>query len=63
MLVAAMTNLLRFLREEEAATAVEYAVMMALIILACMAAIKTVGTATSTSLNNSATSIGNAMAS
>jgi pilus assembly protein Flp/PilA len=38
-----MKKLLRFLSEEEAATAVEYAVMLAMIIMACIGAIATVG--------------------
>ena len=40
-----MSKLLkRFVREEDAPTAVEYAVMLALIIIACLVAITTVGT-------------------
>ncbi len=38
-----MTKLLRFLTEEDAATAVEYAVMLALVIMACLTAITSVG--------------------
>ncbi len=57
-----MTKILRFLRAEDGPTAVEYAVMMALIILVCMAAIQAVGTQTSASFTNSAQSIGDAMA-
>ena len=38
-----MKLLFRLLREEEAATAVEYAVMLALIIMSIMGAISTVG--------------------
>lgn len=38
-----MKKLLRFLSEDTAATAVEYAVMLAMIILACIGAIATVG--------------------
>ena len=53
----------RFLAHEDGPTAVEYAVMLALIILVCFAAIKTFGTATATSFSNSATSISNAIAS
>jgi pilus assembly protein Flp/PilA len=34
----------RFLREEDGPTAVEYAVMLALIIVVCIAAITTLGT-------------------
>jgi len=38
-----MSILLRFLREEEAATAVEYAVMLALILITIIGAISAVG--------------------
>ena len=38
-----MQTLLRFLREEQAATAVEYAVMLALVLLAVFGAIGAVG--------------------
>lgn len=38
-----MTWLRRFLAEDEAATAVEYAVMLALIIMVCFAAVASVG--------------------
>ena len=38
-----MKLLFRFLREEEAATAVEYAVMLALILISIMGAITSVG--------------------
>lgn len=38
-----MSPLRRFLRSDEAATAVEYAVMMALILLACIGAIRSLG--------------------
>lgn len=56
-----MNKILQFLREDEGPTAVEYAVMLALIILVCIAAIQAVGTQTSTSFSNSSLSIGNAM--
>jgi pilus assembly protein Flp/PilA len=56
-----MKTLLRFLRAEEGPTAVEYAVMLAMIILVCIAAVQAVGTQTGTSFSNSATSIGDAM--
>ena len=39
----AMTKLRRFLLESDGATAVEYAVMLALIIMACLGAITSVG--------------------
>ncbi len=38
-----MKKVLHFLSEESAATAVEYAVMLAMIIMACIGAIATVG--------------------
>lgn len=41
-----MRQVLRLLREEQAATAVEYAVMLALILMAVIAAIGSVGTST-----------------
>ncbi|MCE9554188.1 MAG: Flp family type IVb pilin [Planctomycetes bacterium] len=51
----------RFLADEDGPTAVEYAVMLAMIILACLAAVILVGQSTSESYTNSATSIGKAM--
>jgi pilus assembly protein Flp/PilA len=52
----ALIGLIRgFLRGEEGPTAVEYAVMLALIIVVCMAAVTALGTntnATFTSINN-----------
>jgi pilus assembly protein Flp/PilA len=44
-----------FLREEEGPTAVEYAVMLALIIMICFVAVKFIGTTTSSSFQNAAT--------
>lgn len=41
---AVWSGLMRFIREEDAPTAVEYAVMLALIIVVCLLAISTVGT-------------------
>jgi pilus assembly protein Flp/PilA len=41
-----MRNIIKFITDESAATAVEYAVMLAMIILAVLAAIGTVGTQT-----------------
>ncbi|QVL34189.1 Flp family type IVb pilin [Telmatocola sphagniphila] len=37
------TNLVRFLKKEDGPTAVEYAVMLALIVVVCIAAITTLG--------------------
>jgi len=41
--VLTMNKLLRFFQEEDAATAVEYAVMLAMIIMVCIGAVATVG--------------------
>lgn len=42
----------RFLREEDGPTAVEYAVMLALIIVVCVAAITTLGTNANSTFKN-----------
>jgi pilus assembly protein Flp/PilA len=55
-----VSSILRFFWSDDAATAVEYAVMLALIILVCFGAVVLVGTATSTSYTNSANSLTNA---
>jgi pilus assembly protein Flp/PilA len=47
----------RFLTSEDGPTAVEYAVMLALIIIVCLVAIKSVGTNASTTFTNVANSI------
>lgn len=44
--VLAMQRVLQFLREEDGPTAVEYAVMLALILLVCIGAVASVGTNT-----------------
>ncbi len=51
------TKACRFVRSEDGPTAVEYAILLALILLVCLTAIRTFGTATSTSFSNSARSI------
>lgn len=48
----------RFIRSEDGPTAVEYAVMLALIIVVCLVAIGLLGQNTKTSFNNTANSIG-----
>ena len=48
----------KFLKSEDGPTAVEYAVMLALIVIVCLAAITAVGTKASSTFNNVATSIG-----
>ena len=47
-----------FLVSEEGPTAVEYAVMLALIVVVCLTAISTVGTNASSTFNKVANSIG-----
>jgi pilus assembly protein Flp/PilA len=42
----------RFLRDEDGPTAVEYAVMLALIVVVCIAAITALGTAANNSFSN-----------
>ncbi len=41
------TSIVNFLKEEDGPTAVEYAVMLALIVVVCLAAVTTLGTETS----------------
>ncbi len=48
----------RFLVSEDGPTAVEYAVMLALIVIVCLTAIQSVGTQTSTTFDNVASSLG-----
>jgi pilus assembly protein Flp/PilA len=50
--------LVKFLKNEDGPTAVEYAVMLALIIVVCIAAITTLGK----NANNTFTSVGTAIA-
>ncbi|HEX3999314.1 MAG TPA: Flp family type IVb pilin [Pirellulales bacterium] len=47
-----------FIRKEDGPTSVEYAVMLALIVLVCMSAIKTLGTNTKTTFSNMSSSLG-----
>jgi pilus assembly protein Flp/PilA len=48
----------RFLKSEDGPTAVEYAVMLALIIVVCLAAITVIGTKTSETFNDVAGKLG-----
>ena len=48
----------RFLVAEDGPTAVEYAVMLALIVIVCLTAISSVGTQTSTTFSNVGKSLG-----
>ena len=53
--------LLRLLREEDGPTAVEYAVMLALIIVVCMAGVQAMTNETAGSFNRSSNAIDAAM--
>jgi pilus assembly protein Flp/PilA len=55
---SAMKRVISLLREEEASTAVEYAVMLALIVIVCLAAIGSIGTNAKTTFTNVANSLG-----
>ncbi len=48
----------RFLVSEDGPTAVEYAVMLALIVIVCLTAISSIGTQASTTFNNVSQSLG-----
>ncbi|HEX4143258.1 MAG TPA: Flp family type IVb pilin [Pirellulales bacterium] len=52
-----VSRLRRFILREDGPTAVEYAVMLALIVVVCLAAIKTVGTNVKTTFTNVANSL------
>jgi pilus assembly protein Flp/PilA len=53
-----LKKLRHLLVSEEGPTAVEYAVMLALIITVCLISIQTLGTTTNTTFNNIANSMG-----
>ncbi len=50
----------RFLKSEDGPTAVEYAVMLALIVIVCLTAIQAVGTNASATFTKIATDVGTA---
>ena len=52
------TKVQRFLVSEDGPTAVEYAVMLALIVIVCLTAIRSVGTSASETFTNVATELG-----
>lgn len=56
-----MRRVLQFVRDEEGATAVEYAVMLALIVGVCVGAVMSLGTSTAASFGNTRDSIMNAI--
>ena len=53
-----MQKVVRFLKQEDGPTAVEYAVMLALIIVVCLVAITTVGTNASKTFSNVGSALG-----
>lgn len=56
-----ISHLKQFLRDESGPTAVEYAVMLALIVAACVGAVNAMAHATADSFDASATELGSAM--
>jgi pilus assembly protein Flp/PilA len=61
MLLKLQLQLSRLLQEEDGPTAVEYAVMLSLIIAVCIASIQVLSSATRTSFDNSAQAISASM--
>ncbi len=55
-----LSRCLEFLREEDGPTAVEYAVMLALIVAVCIGTVSTLAEATKASFDASQEAIGNA---
>jgi pilus assembly protein Flp/PilA len=53
------TKIYDFLKEEDGPTAVEYAVMLALIVVVCIGSVTLVGTNANTKFNSVASSIAN----
>ncbi len=53
-------NVKKFLKSEDGPTAVEYAVMLALIVIVCLTAISSIGTNANTQFQRVAQSIGGA---
>lgn len=52
-----MNKVVNFLKDEDGPTAVEYAIMLALIVIVCLAAITQVGSATNSAFNKIATKL------
>ncbi len=52
------TKVQRFLVSEDGPTAVEYAVMLALIVIVCLTAIRTIGTNANTTFDNVGKALG-----
>jgi pilus assembly protein Flp/PilA len=47
-----ITKVQKFMKSEDGPTAVEYAIMLALIVIVCLTAIQAVGTATNSAFEN-----------
>ncbi len=58
MMCQFIRKLVRFLKQEDGPTAVEYAVMLALIIVVCIAAISTLGSNANNTFSNVSTAVG-----
>jgi pilus assembly protein Flp/PilA len=58
IMIPFVSSIKRFLVSEDGPTAVEYAVMLALIIVVCLTAIQAVGTNASTTFTNVSTQLG-----
>jgi pilus assembly protein Flp/PilA len=58
MMPAILKRIARLLRDESGPTAVEYAVMLALIVVICLASIRTIGTNAKTAFTNVGSSLG-----
>jgi pilus assembly protein Flp/PilA len=54
---SAMKKLLKFLKREDGPTAVEYAVMLALIVVVCIAAVTAIGSASNQTFSRVGSSI------
>ncbi len=55
-----LSKVQRFIKSEDGPTAVEYAIMLALIVIVCLTAIQAVGTNTKSAFNDIATQVNNA---
>ena len=54
-----LAKVVNFLKKEDGPTAVEYAVMLALIVLVCLAAITLIGSSTNTTFSTVGSSLAN----
>lgn len=52
-----MTKIQKFMQSEDGPTAVEYAIMLALIVIVCLTAIQAVGTTANTAFQNITTDL------